>query len=27
MDDHKQGFKEFQGGNENIPENIQAKIK
>ena len=27
MDDHKQDFKEFQGGNENIPEYIEAKAK
>ena len=27
MEDHKQDFKEFQGGNENIPEYIDAKAK
>ena len=27
MNDHKKDFKEFQGGNENIPEYIDAKAK
>jgi chromosome segregation ATPase len=27
MEDHKQDFQEFQGGNENIPEYIEAKAK